>query len=92
MDLNDLLLIAVVALLCGTVAQLTSGYFRGGWIVHIGLAFIGASAGVAFSRSFNVIEIYNFKLGTTNFPLVWSLIGSVLVVAVIGFAVKPSRR
>ncbi len=92
MNLSDLLLIAVVALVFGTLAQLTSGYSRGGWLVNLGLGFAGAFAGVILARSVTVPLVYVVKFGTVEFPIVWSIIGSVFFLAAIGLFLKPGRR
>ena len=92
MNLSDLLLVVLVAIVCGSIAQLTSGYSRGGWIVNLGIGFFGALAGVVVSRSLNAPEIYNLKMQSVNFPIMYSIIGSVFFLAAIGFFVKPGRR
>ena len=94
MDLNwiDLLFIAIVGLICGTLGQLTSRYSRGGWIVHLGLGWVGAALGAYFSRVLNAPLVYNIKVQNTEFPVIWSLVGSVFLVAGIGFLVKPSKH
>ena len=92
MNLIDVLLMAIVGIICGSVAQLTSSYSRGGWIANLGFGFLGAMAGVVASRLFNAPEIYDLKMRAVNFPIMYAIIGSVLFVAVIGFFVKPSRH
>jgi uncharacterized membrane protein YeaQ/YmgE (transglycosylase-associated protein family) len=92
MTLIDFLLIVVVAILCGTVAQLTSGYSRGGWIVNLGIGFLGALAGVIVSRSLTVPKIYDLTVRTVNFPIIYAIIGSVFFLAAIGFFIRPGRR
>ncbi len=92
MNLVDVSLIAIVAIVCGSMAQLTSKYSRGGWIVHLGLGFMGAAAGVAVARSFTVPIVYMLTVAKTDFPIIWALIGSVFFVALPGILVKPSRR
>ena len=92
MDGIDFLLAMGVALVCGTIAQLTSRYSRGGWFVHLGLGYAGAVLGAYLSRSLNAPLVYNIRYGATDFPVIWSLIGSVALVAAIGFFVKPSRH
>ncbi len=92
MDVTTLLLISGVAIICGSLAQLTSKYSRGGWIVHLGLGFFGAAAGVAVARSLTVPLVYTLTVGKTDFPIIWALIGSVFFVAVIGILVKPGRH
>jgi uncharacterized membrane protein YeaQ/YmgE (transglycosylase-associated protein family) len=88
----DLLLVVVVAIACGTVAQLTSGYSKGGWIVNLGIGFLGALAGVIISRMLNAPVIYDLQIGIRSFPLIYAIIGSVFFLAAIGLIVKPGRR
>ena len=92
MDYIDFLLAMGVALICGIIAQLTSGYSRGGWFVHLGLGYAGAVLGVYLSRSLNAPLVYNVRFGSTDFPVIWSLVGSVAFVAAIGFFIKPGRH
>jgi uncharacterized membrane protein YeaQ/YmgE (transglycosylase-associated protein family) len=92
MDLIEIALIAALGIVCGALGQLTSGYSRGGWIVYIFIGVAGATLGAYLARYFNAPEIFNLKFRQTNFPLLWSLIGSVFFVAFINFLVKPSRR
>ena len=92
MNLYDLLIMAVIAIVCGTFAQITSGYSRGGWIVNLGLGFLGAMAGAVIARTFNAPTIYDLKVRAVDFPIIYSLIGSVFFLAAIGFFVKPGRH
>jgi uncharacterized membrane protein YeaQ/YmgE (transglycosylase-associated protein family) len=92
MTLTDLLLVMLVAIVCGSIAQLTSSFSRGGWIVNLGFAFFGAVAGVFVSRYFNFPELYNLKMGDVDFPIVYSILGAVPFLAAIGLFVKPGRR
>jgi uncharacterized membrane protein YeaQ/YmgE (transglycosylase-associated protein family) len=92
MNSAEFLVTALVAIICGTIAQFTSGYSRGGWIVNIGVGFIGALAGVVVSRSLNAPLIYDLKYRMIDFPIIYSLIGCALCLAAIGFLVKPNRR
>jgi uncharacterized membrane protein YeaQ/YmgE (transglycosylase-associated protein family) len=92
MSLIDFLLTLAIAVVCGTLAQLTSGYSRGGWIVNLGVGFMGALAGVFVARSLPVPDVYILKVKTSDFPIIWALIGSVFFLAAIGLFVKPDRR
>jgi uncharacterized membrane protein YeaQ/YmgE (transglycosylase-associated protein family) len=92
MNSAELLITAIVAVVCGTIAQLTSGYSRGGLIVNIGVGFLGALAGVVVSRSLNAPVIYDLKYRMIDFPIIYSLVGCALFLAAIGLLVKPHRR
>ncbi len=93
MNMNwfDLLCALGVGVVCGTIGQLTSKYSRGGWAVNIGLGFVGAAIGASLSRALNAPVIYDITYEHTNFPVMWSLVGSVSLVAALGFFVKPSH-
>jgi uncharacterized membrane protein YeaQ/YmgE (transglycosylase-associated protein family) len=96
-DMNwiDLLLTALVAIVCGILAQLTSRYSRGGWIVNLALGFLGAMAGVIAARILHAPKVYDLEVGVgagaTEFPIMYAIIGSVFFLAAIGLFVKPGR-
>ncbi len=92
MNWIDLLFVVIVGIICGTIGQMTSGYSKGGWIVHLSLGWVGAALGVYLSRVFNAPLVYNITVQSTEFPVIWSLIGSVFFVAAIGLLVKPGRH
>jgi uncharacterized membrane protein YeaQ/YmgE (transglycosylase-associated protein family) len=83
MTLLDLLLLLLVAGICGSLGQAISGYSRGGCLVSIALGFIGAVLGMWLARKLGLPELFPVQIGTTSFPIVWSIIGSALFVALI---------
>jgi uncharacterized membrane protein YeaQ/YmgE (transglycosylase-associated protein family) len=83
MTLLDLLLLLLVAGICGSLGQAISGYSHGGCLVSIALGFVGAILGMWLSRRLGLPELFTVQIGTTAFPIVWSIIGSALFVAVI---------
>ena len=83
MTLIDLLILLVIAGLCGSLGQAIVGYSRGGCLVSIALGFIGALIGVWLARAVHLPELFTIQIGTTAFPIVWSIIGAALFVAVL---------
>lgn len=83
MTLLDLLLLLLVAGICGSLGQAIAGYSRGGCLVSIALGFVGALLGMWLARLMGLPELIPVKIGGTSFPIVWSIIGSALFVAVI---------
>jgi len=83
MTLLDLLLLLLVAGICGALGQAIAGYSRGGCLVSIALGFVGALLGVWLARLMGLPELIPVVIGGTSFPIVWSIIGSALFVAVI---------
>jgi len=89
MTLLDLILLLIVAGVCGALGQAITGYSRGGCLVSIALGFVGALLGMWLARMMHLPELFSVQIGTTSFPIVWSIIGSALFVAVISLL---SRR
>ena len=85
MTLIDLLILLVVAGVCGALGQAISGYSHGGCLVSIVVGFIGALVGVWLSRLLGLSELLALRVGNTTFPVIWSIIGSALFVAMISF-------
>ena len=88
MTLFDLLILLLVAGVCGALGQAMSGYSRGGCLVSIALGFVGAVLGVWLARTLALPELFAIQIGTTNFPIIWSIIGSALFVAVIALITR----
>ena len=83
MTLFDLLILLLVAGICGALGQAIAGYSRGGCLVSIALGFVGALIGMWLARMMGLPELFPVQIGGTSFPIVWSIIGSCLFVAVI---------
>lgn len=83
MDLTELVILLLVAGVCGAIGRSISGYSHGGCLVSIALGFIGALIGTWLARALHLPELLPVHVGTTNFPIIWSIIGAALFVAVI---------
>jgi uncharacterized membrane protein YeaQ/YmgE (transglycosylase-associated protein family) len=88
MTLIDLLILLLVAGICGAIGQAISGYSRGGCLVSIALGFVGALLGGWLARALGLPELLPVRIGGTAFPIVWSIIGSALFVAVIALLTR----
>ena len=90
MNLVSLLLLLLVAGICGAVGQAIAGYNLGGCLVSIALGFIGALLGMWIAGALDLPEIFAIKVGGRSFPIVWSIIGSALFVALLGLIRRRS--
>ena len=88
MTLLSLLLLLLVAGICGSVGQAIAGFSRGGCLTSIALGFIGALLGMWISRAVGVGELFAVRIGDESFPIVWSIIGATIFVAIIGLATR----
>jgi len=88
----DFLLLLIVAGICRSLGQAITGYSRGGCMVSIALGFIGALIGVWLKGLLNLPEVLMLEIGGARFPIIWSILGSALFVAVISFLTRPPRE
>ncbi|PKD44884.1 GlsB/YeaQ/YmgE family stress response membrane protein [Rhodohalobacter barkolensis] len=88
MSLLEFLLLLLIAGVCGSIGQAIAGYSRGGCIVSIVVGFIGALLGQWMSAQLGLPELFNVNVGGNTFPIIWSIIGSVAFVVVVGFLTK----
>ncbi len=88
MTFLDFLVLLVVAGICGAVGQAIVGYSRGGCLASIALGFIGALLGAWIARALQMPEFFELVIGDRAFPIVWSIIGSALFVAVLSLLTR----
>ena len=94
-ELHDLKTVrrpAIIAAIAGAIGQSLAGYYLGGCVVSAVVGYIGALIGFWLSRQLGLPELFNVQIGTTTFPVIWSIIGSALFVAVISLLTRGRRR
>jgi uncharacterized membrane protein YeaQ/YmgE (transglycosylase-associated protein family) len=95
MSLLGLLVLLIVAAICGSIGQSLAGYDLGGCLVSIVVGFIGAYLGVWLAGKLGLPEIFQISIEGRPFPIIWAVIGSALftlVVALIRRAIGGGRR
>jgi uncharacterized membrane protein YeaQ/YmgE (transglycosylase-associated protein family) len=80
-----------IAGVCGALGQAIAGYSKGGCLVSIALGFVGAMLGTWIARQMALPELIPVRIGDASMPIVWSIIGSALFVAIIGFFSKKGK-
>lgn len=92
MSALEFVLLLVIAGVCGAIGQAIAGYSRGGLLAAVGVGFIGALVGTWFARLLGLPEIFAIRLGNTSFPIIWSIAGSTLFVAIISLIARGRTR
>jgi uncharacterized membrane protein YeaQ/YmgE (transglycosylase-associated protein family) len=95
MTLTQLLILLLIAAICGGVGQSLAGYSLGGCLVSIVVGFIGAYIGMWLAGKLGLPEMLAIKVGGKTFPVIWAVIGSAvftLIVALIRRAVSGTRN
>jgi uncharacterized membrane protein YeaQ/YmgE (transglycosylase-associated protein family) len=80
----DIIVLLVVAAICGSIAGAIGGSTRGGCLVSIALGFVGALLGMWLARLAQLPELLMLRIGEFDFPIIWSIIGASLFVAFLG--------
>ena len=83
MSIPTLLLLLLIAAVCGALGKAIAGGARGGLIVSIVLGFIGALLGPWVAGKLSLPEPFMVNIGGQPFPVLWSIIGAALFVAII---------
>jgi uncharacterized membrane protein YeaQ/YmgE (transglycosylase-associated protein family) len=81
--LPALVVLILIAAICGAVGKALAGGVRGGLVVSTALGFIGALLGPWLARQLNLAEPFMLQIGGQSFPIVWSIVGAALFVALL---------
>jgi uncharacterized membrane protein YeaQ/YmgE (transglycosylase-associated protein family) len=88
MTLGALLMLLVVAGVCGSIGRTLAGYSHVGCLGSIALGFIGAALGMWIARALHLPELLVWRIGGESFPVLWSIAGSALFVAVLSMLTR----
>ena len=81
--LPNLILLIVIAAVCGAIGKALAGGARGGLIVSTALGFIGALIGPWVATRLGLSEPLVVQIGGHPFPVLWSILGAALFVAIV---------
>jgi uncharacterized membrane protein YeaQ/YmgE (transglycosylase-associated protein family) len=82
-SIPGLLLLLLIAAICGAVGSALAGGTRGGLLVAIVLGFIGALLGSWIARQMNLPEPFVLRAAGQAFPVLWSIVGAAVFVAIL---------
>ena len=84
----EILLLLLIAGICGGIARSLVGYSHGGCLASIALGFIGALLGTWLQRLMQLPELFAVTIGDRSFPIIWSIIGATLFAAVLSLLTR----
>lgn len=84
MAIESLLILLLLAGICGVLGQILTGYNRGGFLFSIMVGFIGALVGRWLASMLGLPEIIPLNVGGHTFPILWAIVGSVILVGLFG--------
>jgi uncharacterized membrane protein YeaQ/YmgE (transglycosylase-associated protein family) len=83
MSLTQLIVLLIIAGICGSIGRAIVGYSHGGCLVSIALGFIGALLGVWIKNLLGLPDLFQIQVAGEHFPIIWSIIGSAIFVAIL---------
>jgi uncharacterized membrane protein YeaQ/YmgE (transglycosylase-associated protein family) len=84
MTLLGFIALLIIAAIAGGIGQALSGYSAGGCLISAVVGFIGAFIGMWLSSQLGLPEMLTINIQGEPFPLLWSMIGSALLTAILG--------
>jgi len=88
MSLMGLLVLLVIAAICGAIGQALAGYSLGGCLGSAVVGVIGAYLGYWVARQLRLPELLVVKVDGEPFPIIWSIIGSAIFAGIVGFLTR----
>jgi uncharacterized membrane protein YeaQ/YmgE (transglycosylase-associated protein family) len=78
--LTGLVVLLVIAGICGAIGRAIGGGTRGGFLISIVVGFVGAVLGLLVADQMDLPELLRVNIDGRSFPILWSIIGSALLV------------
>ena len=91
MSVLGIIILVLIAAVCGIAGQMLAGYSLGGLLISILVGFVGAWIGLWIADNFDLPKLYSFTVDGRTFPVVWAIIGSAILAAVVGLVTSPRR-
>ncbi len=92
MEIIELLILLVIAGICGALAELVVGFSPGGFVVSIVVGLIGAYLGTAIGRWLGLPELLPVTVGGQTLGVVHAILGSIVLLLVISLFRGAGRR
>jgi uncharacterized membrane protein YeaQ/YmgE (transglycosylase-associated protein family) len=92
MSILNLLVLLVIAGICGALAEMIVGFSPGGFVVSIVVGVIGAYIGTVMATYLNLPQFIAITVGGQTIELIWAILGSILLLLVISLVRRTGRR
>ena len=89
MTLFGFIVLLIIAAIAGAIGQALAGYSLGGCVVSILVGFVGAYLGMWLANTLGLPTFLTINVDGQPFPIVWAIIGSAILTAVVGLLTRP---
>lgn len=87
MTLTSLLLLLIIAGVCGALGRVLAGGPGGGYATSILLGLVGALVGNwladHLADHMGIGQLYAIRIGSRPFPIIWAIVGAALSVSLL---------
>jgi uncharacterized membrane protein YeaQ/YmgE (transglycosylase-associated protein family) len=90
MTILELLVYLCIAAVCGAIARAVAGGTTGGFVISLLVGFLGAFIGTWLARMFHLPVVLAVAIDGHPFPVVWSILGGMLLVTIAHVFTRPS--
>lgn len=90
--ITGLIILLIIAGICGAIGRAIGGGTGGGFIVSIACGFIGALFGTFIAHYMHLPELLVVTVDRHPFPILWSIIGAAVFVAFVHLLSGGVRR
>ena len=91
LTVTGLLILLVIAGICGAIGRAIGGGTPGGFLVSIAVGFVGALLGTFLANLLHLPELMVVTIDRHPFPILWSIAGAAVFVAFIHLLSGRSR-
>jgi uncharacterized membrane protein YeaQ/YmgE (transglycosylase-associated protein family) len=81
--LIELLILLIIAGICGAIAEAVVGFSPGGCVVSIIVGVIGAYLGTILGNYLNLPRFFTITIGGQSIEIMWAILGSIVLLLVI---------
>jgi uncharacterized membrane protein YeaQ/YmgE (transglycosylase-associated protein family) len=81
--LTGLIVLLIIAGICGAIGRAIGGGTGGGFLVSIAVGFVGALLGSVIANAMRLPELFTVMVEHRPFPVLWSIIGAAVFVALV---------
>ena len=90
--LVGLLVLLLIGAICGVIAEMLVGFSVGGLFASAVLGFLGAFIGSWLGHALHAPKVLTIQVEGHPVEVVWSILGAVLLLLVIGLVRRGRRR
>jgi uncharacterized membrane protein YeaQ/YmgE (transglycosylase-associated protein family) len=83
LTVTGLLILLIIAGICGAIGRAIGGGTGGGFLVSIAVGFVGALLGPWLAHLLHLPELFVITVDNHPFPVIWSIVGASIFVALM---------